>query len=58
MVDPDHEAHRLYGAATEALYLVRPDGYIGFRGHPATPEPLLQHLRAIYDHAPAPAQRH
>ncbi len=31
LLDPDREAHRLYGAGTATLYLVRPDGYVGFR---------------------------
>jgi hypothetical protein len=33
LLDPDREAHRLYGAGTGSLHLVRPDGYVGFR-HP------------------------
>jgi hypothetical protein len=33
-VDKSGEAHRKYGAKTGALYLIRPDGYIGFRGGP------------------------
>ncbi|HXT15601.1 MAG TPA: FAD-dependent monooxygenase [Gemmatimonadaceae bacterium] len=31
-LDSDGAAHDRYGAANGALYLVRPDGYIGFRG--------------------------
>jgi hypothetical protein len=31
LLDPDREAHRLYGAGAGSLYLVRPDGYVGFR---------------------------
>ncbi len=44
VLDPDHEAHRLYRATTQALYVIRPDGHIGLPGRPATPAPLLQHL--------------
>jgi hypothetical protein len=29
--DPDGAAHRRYGAGSECLFLVRPDGYIGYR---------------------------
>ncbi len=30
--DSKHQAHKLYGAKVPSLYLVRPDGYIAFRG--------------------------
>jgi hypothetical protein len=42
--DPGHQAHSLYGAAAAALYLVRPDGHIGFRSQPIEAEPLLGYL--------------
>ncbi len=41
VLDPEREAHRLYGATAEALYLVRPDGHVGFRGQPAGAEGVL-----------------
>ena len=44
LLDPDREAHDLCGANVESLYLVRPDGYVGFRSQPAEEEPLLQCL--------------
>ncbi|HEY4216547.1 MAG TPA: FAD-dependent monooxygenase [Gemmatimonadaceae bacterium] len=34
VVDESGEAHRKYGAMNGALYLIRPDGYIGFKGGP------------------------
>ena len=40
--------HRLYGARAEALYLVRPDGYVGLRGQPAEEEPLLEYLGRLF----------
>ena len=44
LLDPDHEAHRTYGAGAQSLYLVRPDWYIGFRGQPAIAQPLMEYL--------------
>jgi hypothetical protein len=35
--DPNHGTHETYGATSPCLYLVRPDGYIGFRS-PTTEE--------------------
>jgi len=35
VVDESGEAHRKYGATNGALYLIRPDGYIGFKGGPS-----------------------
>lgn len=43
-LDPDGELHQRYGAAHSALYLVRPDGYVGFRSQPAEPTPLFDYL--------------
>jgi len=33
--DPEGALHRRYGATAECLYLIRPDGYVGFRSQPA-----------------------
>lgn len=35
IMDTEGDLHRRYGAASECLYLIRPDGYIGFRCQPA-----------------------
>jgi 2-polyprenyl-6-methoxyphenol hydroxylase-like FAD-dependent oxidoreductase len=40
--------HNRYGAASECLYLVRPDGYVGYRGQPADEENLLRYLDRIF----------
>ena len=48
MIDTDKEAHHAYGARYECLYLVRPDGYVGFRCQPAELEPLARYLGGIY----------
>lgn len=49
LVDPDQDAHRLYGANAECLYLIRPDGYIGFRSQPADQKQITTYLDRIFD---------
>jgi hypothetical protein len=49
LLDLDGETHRRYGATAEALYLVRPDGYVGLRAQPASEEVLLRYLRRVLD---------
>jgi len=44
LLDTEGEAHRLYGVGAEGLYLIRPDGYIGFRSRRVLVEPLLAYL--------------
>ncbi|SFT89445.1 2-polyprenyl-6-methoxyphenol hydroxylase [Geodermatophilus amargosae] len=46
--DVDGEAHRLYGAQAGALYLVRPDGYVGHRAQPAESRGVLEFLGSVY----------
>jgi 2-polyprenyl-6-methoxyphenol hydroxylase-like FAD-dependent oxidoreductase len=48
LVDHDGDAHPLYGARYECLYLVRPDSYIGFRSQPAEAGPLREYLGRIF----------
>ncbi len=43
-VDPEGEAHTSYEATGEAVYLVRPDGYIAFRSAPADAEKLRAYI--------------
>src|SRR6478736_6162552 len=40
LLDPKGELHHRYGARSACLYVVRPDGYIGFRSQPPDPEGL------------------
>lgn len=40
--------HRDFGAAKSSLYLIRPDGYIGFRNQPASLGDLLEYLSNIF----------
>jgi hypothetical protein len=55
-LDPDGEAHRLYGATAGSQYLVRPDGYVGFRARQAA-DALPDHLATVLEPARVPAQR-
>ena len=48
LLDGSRSLHELYGASTESLYLIRPDGYVGFRSQPAEVEPLIEYLRSKY----------
>jgi hypothetical protein len=53
-LDPDRDAHHRYAATAESLYLVRPDGYVAFRGQPADARPLLDYVSSVFRiHAPA-----
>ena len=48
LLDPEGALHRRFGARSECLYLIRPDGYVGYRCQPATLEPLLRYLDRIF----------
>lgn len=48
LTDINGEAHATYGAAHEALYLIRPDGYIAFRSDTVDRESLLAYLDEWY----------
>jgi 2-polyprenyl-6-methoxyphenol hydroxylase-like FAD-dependent oxidoreductase len=48
LLDPDRTLHRLYDARDARLYLVRPDGYLAFRGDADSVEELLGYLGAIF----------
>ncbi len=45
LVDPISEAHNNYGAKGECIYLIRPDGYVGYRSLPPNLERLHEHLK-------------
>ena len=51
LLDGSRSLHELYGASEESLCLVRPDGYVGFRGQPAEVEPLIKYLQSKYTDA-------
>lgn len=43
-LDPDNALHDRYGATAECLYLIRPDGVVGFRSQPINEARLYGHL--------------
>ncbi len=52
LVDKDGSLHHKYGAAHNCLYLVRPDGYVGFRSQPIELEQLQKYLERAYEYRP------
>ena len=48
LFDWDGAAHALYEAEPGAIVLIRPDGYIGFRGGARHVEELREHLARIF----------
>jgi hypothetical protein len=44
LYDSEHVLHQRYGADAPCLYLIRPDGYIGFRSLPARSTYLREYL--------------
>lgn len=47
LLDPTRALHHAYAAHSECLYLIRPDGYIGFRSFPADEASLRAYLKDI-----------
>jgi 2-polyprenyl-6-methoxyphenol hydroxylase-like FAD-dependent oxidoreductase len=48
LLDPRGELHHRYGARSACLYVVRPDGYIGFRSQPPDAEALASYFTRIF----------
>lgn len=48
LLDPDGSFHGQYGADSAWVYLLRPDGYIGYRCQPAEAEDLFYYLDAVF----------
>jgi 2-polyprenyl-6-methoxyphenol hydroxylase-like FAD-dependent oxidoreductase len=48
VLDATGAVHERYGARSECLYLVRPDGYVGYRSQPADLDTLLAYLARIF----------
>jgi pentachlorophenol monooxygenase len=56
IVDAAGEFRDTYGAVGGSGYLVRPDGYLGFRAAPLMATALRRHLERMFAPAPVPAQ--
>jgi hypothetical protein len=48
LLDGHRALHRRYGAGSECLYVIRPDGYIGYRSQPAQVDPVMGYLSTIF----------
>jgi 2-polyprenyl-6-methoxyphenol hydroxylase-like FAD-dependent oxidoreductase len=48
ILDVESAVHQRYGSSDPRLYLIRPDGYIGFRGEVAHGAELMAHLGRIF----------
>ncbi|MCA1684396.1 MAG: FAD-dependent monooxygenase [Planctomycetia bacterium] len=46
--DPGGSLHRRYGAASPCLYLIRPDGYVGYRSQPPDADKLRAYLERLF----------
>lgn len=49
LLDPGGELHKSWHAAPGSAYLVRPDGYIGYRAAPATAAGISRYLDSVFD---------
>ncbi|MBE9110050.1 FAD-dependent monooxygenase [Nodosilinea sp. LEGE 07298] len=47
LLDVEGDAHRRYGAQQPCLYLIRPDGHIGYRSQSLALEPLKTYLHHV-----------
>jgi hypothetical protein len=48
LLDPDGEVTRTFGARNGLVMLVRPDGYLGYRGRPEQSGDLASYLARIF----------
>jgi 2-polyprenyl-6-methoxyphenol hydroxylase-like FAD-dependent oxidoreductase len=48
LLDPSAHLHHRYGAGSECLYLIRPDGYVGYRSQPARLDGLTSYLERLF----------
>ncbi len=46
--DPDHRIHQHFGARTPSLYLIRPDGHVGYRACPPLAARLAIYLKKVF----------
>jgi 2-polyprenyl-6-methoxyphenol hydroxylase-like FAD-dependent oxidoreductase len=48
LLDPTGDVGRIFGAGSGLVVLIRPDGYLGFRGHPDQAGELASYLARIF----------
>lgn len=48
LLDPTHHFHHHYGAETGALFVVRPDSYIGFSSRPIETKKTSKYLKRLF----------
>jgi len=48
LLAPPGAAHARYGVESEALYLLRPDGFVGYRAQPPLWDPFEQYLNRVF----------
>lgn len=48
LIDQGGLMHQLYGARTDSLYLIRPDGYVAYRSQPIDPGKVAAYLSEIF----------
>ncbi len=48
LIDGEKALHERYGARSECLYLIRPDGHIAYRSQPAAADKLFEYLSTLY----------
>lgn len=48
ILDEDRRLHDKFGAKTSCLYLVRPDGYVGYRGCPGDAGHLSAYMKTVF----------
>ncbi|HEU5368515.1 MAG TPA: FAD-dependent monooxygenase, partial [Ktedonobacterales bacterium] len=48
LLDPEQTLRQRYGTGSECLYLIRPDGYIGYRSVPADAAALDDYLKGFF----------
>lgn len=51
LLDADGVLHRHYGVLSGGMYLIRPDGHIGFRSQPILEKVFSAYLRRMFIHA-------
>jgi hypothetical protein len=54
LVDQERLVHRQYGASEGCLYLIRPDGYVGYRSRTPDAGALLKHLETYFKEGASP----